>query len=310
MAGDRGGHAAAQVSQAHGAGTLAGAVQQLPQQRLDLLCREFGRGGLDGHGTPVEAFDLESVALQFLGQLFVHRCLARSQRHDDGREQPLDIGAPVQAGRQHLFEQDTLVGDVLVDDPHAIVARRDDETVEKLAQQTQVGQLAQVGRRQVCKRFAAMRRGGLGDQRGAGWRRLWHRRSGRPVGLPTRLRRELQRVGDGPAQPAGSARNRHGTRHRRRSARIWPSSRRAGEGVVDHCGGRQVRGRLGGDQPGANRVPHEIEHPGWRPEADLGLGGVDIDVHLFRRDLQEQQHERVHATGHQVFVALGNGLLD
>ena len=37
---------------------------------------------------------------------------------------------------------------------------------------------------------------------------------------------------------------------------------------------------------------------------------MDVDVHLFRSDLQEQQRERVYAARHQVLVSLGDRPLD
>ena len=163
----------------------------------------------------------------------------------------------MQAGREDLLEQDALVGDVLVDDPHAILAGGHDETVEKLAQHPQVRKLAQVARRQVGQRFAAVQRGGFGHRTGGGrlGRRGRLKRRARPEAAPLRPRREFQRIGGRAARPGRGARKRWDAGHGGRSGR------QAGEGTVDRGGGRQFGGRLGGDQPGADRVAHEVEHP-------------------------------------------------
>ena len=157
-----------------------------------------------------------------------------------------------------------------------------------------------------------MRGGGLRDHSGRG--RLGRRgrplRRWRSVGGPTRLRRKFQGLWQGSARPVRIALKRPGPKDRRRNIGAGGNVRNHGQGVVDHGGWRQVSGRLGGDQPGADSLADELEHPRGGPEANLCLSGVDVDIHLFRGDLQEQQHERVYAARHQVLVALGDGFLD
>src|ERR1700693_341276 len=58
---------------------------------------------------------------------------------------------------QNLFEQDSLVGHMLVDDPETIAAGRDDEAVVILSQRAQVRKYRQALRSFCAKRQRAVR---------------------------------------------------------------------------------------------------------------------------------------------------------
>ena len=57
-------------------------------------------------------------------------------------------------------------------------------------------------------------------------------------------------------------------------------------------GGGEAGCWAGLDECGADGVADEVVDEAGLAEADLGLGGVDVDVDLLRRHLQEEQNYR------------------
>src|SRR5262249_33558804 len=56
----------------------------------------------------------------------------------DRHQQPLALDTAVGARRKHMFEQNALMRDVLIDDPQSVAARGDDEAVVNLAERAEI----------------------------------------------------------------------------------------------------------------------------------------------------------------------------
>ena len=69
----------------------------------------------------------EPVALQFAGDLGEYHHLPRFELDQQGHEQALALNLFDFAGAKEPLKQNALVGDVLVDDPEAVLARGQDE---------------------------------------------------------------------------------------------------------------------------------------------------------------------------------------
>ncbi len=80
-----------------------------------------------------EGLGFEARRFQVAGDSFVFHLLSRSQLKNDGEQKALLLDASSLHLRQHLFEQNALVGDVLIDDPKAVAAGGDDEAIVELA---------------------------------------------------------------------------------------------------------------------------------------------------------------------------------
>src|SRR5246127_5541694 len=73
--------------------------------------------------------------------------------------------------------------------------------------------------------------------------------------------------------------------------------------------GNELRHRTSLHQGRANRVAHEIVDHALLPETDLGFRRMYVDVNLFIRHLQKQQHHRVDGGRHNVAIRFGDGVL-
>ena len=74
-------------------------------------------------------------------------------------------------------------------------------------------------------------------------------------------------------------------------------------------GGEAGRG-TGLHQRGADGVADEVVNEAGLAEADLGLGGVDVDVDLLRRHLEEEQDDRERGGRDDVAIGLGERVQD
>ena len=82
------------------------------------------------------------------------------------------------------------------------------------------------------------------------------------------------------------------------------SVRAAGEG------GGEAGGGTGLNEGGADGVAEEVVDEGGLAEADLGLGGMDVDVDLFGGHLEKEQDDGEAGGRKDVAVGLGEGVED
>ena len=85
--------------------------------------------------------------------------------------------------------------------------------------------------------------------------------------------------------------------------------RRAGVGRVVQGGG-EAGGGAGLHERGADGVADEVVDEAGLAEADFGLGGVDVDVDLLRRHLEEEEDDRERGGRDDVAVGLGERVED
>ena len=140
MAGDGGGDAAAA-----GLGVLGLAVAVRDGQQLLDHCFEFPAlqaygSGLDGEGTGAKGFGFEAVVLEFFGDLGEGDHLRRQQVDQQRHQQALTLHLFGVALAHDFFEEDALVGDVLVDDPETLFVDGQDEGVAQLAEGLEGGE--------------------------------------------------------------------------------------------------------------------------------------------------------------------------
>ena len=70
--------------------------------------------------------------------------------------------------------------------------------------------------------------------------------------------------------------------------------------------GEEARGRAGADQGSAQAVADEVVDAVLLAEADFGFGRMNIDIHLFRRHLQEEQDDGEGGWRNDVAVGLAD----
>src|SRR5438270_13630824 len=87
------------------------------------------------------------------------------------------------------------------------------------------------------------------------------------------------------------------------------SQRLAGSGLrADLAGKLRHRPRL--HQGGANAVANEVMDERLLAEANLSLGGMNVNIHLARRHLQEKQHHRKNGRRNDVAISLSQRALN
>src|ERR1022692_2421884 len=72
---------------------------------------------------------------------------------------------------------------------------------------------------------------------------------------------------------------------------------------------RKLRRRTRLHQCRPHRIPHKIVQHGRLPKAPLGLRGMHIHIHLARRQLQKQQHHRIHRRRNNISISLRQPML-
>ena len=65
----------------------------------------------------------------------------------------------------------------------------------------------------------------------------------------------------------------------------------------------------GGGQRMAGRADDQAAHQARIAEAHLGLGGMDVHIHLLRRHLEEQRHQRMAVAGKEILIGPAHGAL-
>ena len=197
------------------------------------------------------------------------------------------------------------MGDVLVDDPEAFLVGGEDEAVAQLAQGLEGGERVEGRRRNAFPgggkevviadghpgASEAEAAGGGGDDGLGEGKAVYVPRLDRAFALHYRLVRVKDRL-----IKAGQGAHVDGERFR------------GGGGGVQ---GAEEAGRGPGfHQRGADGVADEIVHKGRLAEADLGFGGVHVDVELLRREFEEEEDDRKTGGRDDVAVGLGEGVED
>ncbi len=99
---------------------------------------------LDCQSLRPKWLDLEPISLQFVGYFGEYHHLPRLELHKQGHQEPLALHVFYIPLAQDLFEQDALVGDVLVDDPESVFAGGQNERLAELAECLQRPQMIEV----------------------------------------------------------------------------------------------------------------------------------------------------------------------
>jgi hypothetical protein len=110
---------------------------------LDCGCVHSGRSDFHGDAPGAEGLGLETVVLQFVGYFSKDGLLGRGQFENDWHEQALAFHFLCHALPQDAFEQDSLMGYVLVDDPEAIFVYCEDKRIADLSQRAEGGERGQ-----------------------------------------------------------------------------------------------------------------------------------------------------------------------
>ena len=95
---------------------------------------EADGGGFDGEGAGAEGLGFEAVAVEFFCNLGEGDHLRGEHINEQGHEEALALDLLGVAIAKDFFEEDALVGDVLVDKPETLFVCSEDEGVTKLAE--------------------------------------------------------------------------------------------------------------------------------------------------------------------------------
>ena len=119
VAGDAGGYAAAAGFGVFALLIAVGDGEDLFEHAFEFDAFEADGGGFDGEGAGAEGFDFEAVAVELLGDLGEGDHLGGQHVDEHRHEETLALDLFGVAVAEDFFEEDALVGYVLVDDPEA-----------------------------------------------------------------------------------------------------------------------------------------------------------------------------------------------
>ena len=140
VAGDGGGDATAAGLRVFTLLVAVGDGEDLFEHVLEFDTFQADGGGFDGEGAGAEGLDFEAVAVEFFGDLGEGDHLGGEEIDEQGHEETLALDLLGIAFAEDLFEEDALVGYVLVDDPEAFFVGGEDEGVAELAQGLEGGE--------------------------------------------------------------------------------------------------------------------------------------------------------------------------
>jgi hypothetical protein len=140
VAGDRGGDAMAAGFGVFDLLFTVGDGEDLFEHALEFFAFESDRGGFDSDGLGAEGLGLEAVAFELVGEAGEGDHLRWKKVDKERHEKALTLDALNLAVAENLFEENTLVGDVLVDNPQAFVVDGENEGVAELAERTERGE--------------------------------------------------------------------------------------------------------------------------------------------------------------------------
>jgi hypothetical protein len=130
---DAGGDAAATGFGVFGLAVAVGDGEDLFEHLLEFAAFESYGSCFDGQGAGAEGLGFEAVAVEFVGDLGEGDHLGREEIDQQRHEEALALDLLGVALAENLFEEDALVGYVLVDDPEAFFVGGEDEGVAELA---------------------------------------------------------------------------------------------------------------------------------------------------------------------------------
>ena len=99
--------------------------------------------GFDGESTWAEGFGFEAVAIELVGDLGEGDHLGGEEIDEQRHEKTLALNLFSVALSEDLFEEDALVGDMLIDDPEAFFIGGEDEGIAELAEGFEGGKCGQ-----------------------------------------------------------------------------------------------------------------------------------------------------------------------
>ncbi len=134
VAGHAGGDAAAAGFGVFGLLVAVGDGEDFFEHLFEFAAFETYRRGFDGESARAEGFGFEAVAVEFIGDLGEGDHLGRKEIDKERHEEALALDLLGVAFAEDFFEEDALVGDVLVDDPEAFFVGGEDEGVAELAE--------------------------------------------------------------------------------------------------------------------------------------------------------------------------------
>ena len=134
MAGDAGGDAAAAGFGVFGLLVAVGDGEDLFEQMFEFAAFEADGSGFDGEGAGAEGFGFEAVAVELFGDLGEGDHLRGEEVDEQRHEEALALDLLGVAFAEDFFEEDALVGYVLVDDPETFFVGGEDEGVAELAE--------------------------------------------------------------------------------------------------------------------------------------------------------------------------------
>src|SRR5436305_4575538 len=109
-------------------------VEQLLQHVLDLGCLKPCRSDLYRDSTSSKRFRFEAVELELTRNFGEYGLLRRGEFHEEGHEQPLALDFLSGSLLQHAFKEDSLMRNMLVDNPEPIAIYGEDEGVPDLSE--------------------------------------------------------------------------------------------------------------------------------------------------------------------------------
>ena len=323
MAGDAGGDAAAAGFGVFGLLVAVGDGEDLFEHAFEFDAFEADGGGFDGEGAGAEGFGFEAVAVELVGDLGEGDHLGGEEVDEERHEEALALDLLGVALAEDFFEEDALVGYVLVDDPEAFFVGGEDEGVAELAEGFEGGEggegVGLLGGGFVVCGFGLVvvvadgdGVAGEGEASGGWWddgsgeveggRFDWWGVEGFGVGgcgIGFGLREGVgfeDGLGDGVVAAGEGA---------------YVEQEGAG-GAVGAAGegGGEAGGGAGLHERGADGVADEVVDEAGLAEADFGFGGVDVDVDLLRGHLEEEEDDGEGGGWEDVAVGLGEGVED
>ncbi len=279
---------------------------------------------------------------KFFGNLRKNHHLPGFELDQQGHQQALALDFLDLAVAQNFFKKNTFVCHMLVDDPQAVVAGGQDEGLAQLAEGPQRARWLRLAAACSASTWAAAGRCArqcVGSRLRPGISGLRadvaSRRAGRSAAAawPRRLllkcaaSRLLDRKGRMPGTGLtgrGVSCERLGVLDRASAAASRSGRRTSGAPGSGEMGTAasatgwrrgQNRARPGIRRPDARliervaqAVADKVVNQGLLAEADLGLGGMHVDVHFFGRHFKEEQHDRKAGGRNDVAIGLGDGV--
>ena len=132
VTGHAGGDAAAASLGVFGLLVSIGNGQDLFEHLFEFDTFEADGSGFEGESARAEGLGFEAVAVEFAGDLGEGDHLGGKEVDEERHEEALALDLFGVALAEDLFEEDALVGDVLIDDPEALFVGGEDEGVVEL----------------------------------------------------------------------------------------------------------------------------------------------------------------------------------